>query len=47
MYALNESLAIDGKAMYFGEKIGLRTLEFGPRRWMSKFAATGFTDSYG
>jgi hypothetical protein len=31
MYALNESLAIDGKAMYFGEKFGLRTSDFGPR----------------
>jgi hypothetical protein len=30
MYALNESLAIDGKAMYFGEN-GSGASDFGPR----------------
>jgi len=31
MYALNATLAIDGKAMYFGGQSGRRVSDFGPR----------------
>jgi hypothetical protein len=49
MYAQKESLAIDGKAMYFGGRYWASDLGLRPSnaKESAEKSATDFTDSYG